>query len=165
MTDNTFRNLTGAEIKLIDGAGTPNELTIAIDEGNLEFSSRKEQHVVMGRSGPIGRAVGRKQPTTLSFQVHYKEWKSKTTATAATSSVRDFMLGRHTGAASVGDGGDHEFKLQITFADSGATGDEAEVLEWDNCSLIESSFNEEEETSKLSFEISSLDWEPTATRS
>lgn len=165
MADNTFRNLAGATLKIIDGAGTPNELLIDAIDGGLEFESRKDQHVVMGRSGPLGYATGKKQPTTLSFSISYREWKSKTGAAVAATSPRDFMLGRYTGAASVGDGGDHEFKLELEFADSGATADETETMVWNNCRLLSSSVSEDEETTDLEFEVISLDWEPTVTRS
>lgn len=163
---NDYKNIVQGTLKLLDGQGTPAELTILGMEGGVEFTSKRNKAAVMHRGTPTAWAKATKEPTEISFTVKYKEWKSRTTASGGPSaSIRDFMLGNYSGAVSVGDGGDHEFKLQLTIADSGASGDEAEAIVFNNCILDEASFSESDEINELSFTVRSLDWEPTVTRS
>ena len=163
---NDYKNITQGTLKLLDGQGTPAELTILGLEGGVEFTSKRNKAAVMHRGTPIAWAKATKEPAEISFEVKFKEWESRTTSSSgATASIRDFMLGNYSGAVSVGDGGDHEFKLQLTLADSGASGDESEVIVFNNCVLDEASFAENDQVNTLSFTVRSLDWEPAVTRS
>lgn len=163
---NDYKNITQGTLKLLDGQGTPAELIVLGMEGGVEFTSKRNKAAVMHRGTPTAWAKATKDPAEISFEVKFREWESRTTAgSGAAASIRDFMLGHFTGATSVGDGGDFEFKMQLTIADSGASGDESEVIVFNNCVLDEASFAESDQVNTLSFTVRSLDWEPTVTRS
>ncbi len=163
---NVFKNIGQGTLKLKDGQGTPDVLTIGGIKGSgFSFTVTEERVAVMSRNVPIAWAKKKKQPVEIEFTIHYDEWERKTTSTGGDDcSVRDFMLGLYTGAQSVGDGGDFEFDIELTVADSGATGDESEVFLFENCVLEESSFSENEDTNEISFKVKAL-LEPTVTRS
>ena len=167
MANNDFKNIGNGTIKLKDGDTPVNSLTLLGVNGGISFSSGRDINVVMDRNEPVAYAKSKGKPSEISFEVNYKEWKSRSTANAngSDSSIRDFMLGLFTDAVSVGNGGEFEFAVEITFADTGATGDEAEVVTYDRCKLADSSFSENEDTNKLSFTIMSLDTSPTVARS
>lgn len=167
MSANDFRNIGDGTIKLKDGDSPVNSLTLAGVNGGISFNSGRDQNVVMDRNEPVAYAKSKGKPSEISFEVNYREWKSRTTAAAdgSDSSIRDFMKGLFTDAVSAGNGGGFEFAVEITLADSGATGDEAEVITYDRCKLVDSSFSENEDTNKLAFTIISLDVEPTVARS
>jgi len=167
MASNDFKNIGNGTIKLKDGDTPANSLTLAGVNGGISFNSGRDPNVVMDRNEPVAYAKSKGKPSELSFEVNYKEWKSRTTAAAdgSDSSIRDFMLGLFTDAVSVGDGGEFEFAVEVTFADTGATGDEAEAVTYDRCKLLDSSFTENEDTNKLAFTIISLNTSPTVARS
>lgn len=169
MAANDFKNTGNASIRLLDGKPTtPNELTLlGVEDGGVSFGAARESAIVYDRSVPVARTKARKKPTTITVNVTYKEWKSRTGAAAdgSGSSIRDFMLGLFADAVSVADGGDFEFKFEYTAGNNGATNDEAETFVYDRCILLESTFQEDPEMNKVSFQIESLDTEPTVTRS
>lgn len=165
---NDYKNLGQGSIILEDGATpTPNSLTIRGQKGGASVEAGREHQHVMSRNEPIAWAKSKGKPSQLSFEVHYSELKSRTTAPAdgSSSSPRDFMKGLFTDAVSVGDGGEFEFNLKIVKADSGASGDEAETMLFRNCKLMPYSYKENEDTDTLSFTIMSLDVEPVLSRS
>lgn len=162
---NVYKNVSQGTLKLKDGGAGPSELTISGLKGGISWSVIEERVAVMSRNTPIAWAKKKLQPVEVSFDVHYKEWAEKSTASSgATTSFRDFMRGQFTGYVSPGDGGDPEFIIELTVDDSSATGDENEVFTFNNCVLEESSFEENEDINSISFKCKAL-LEPSVSRS
>lgn len=76
-------------IKLIDGAGVANTLTIAYEEGNLTFDvSKADQTVIRDRSTIVTVRKGDEQPAaTGSFSAFMREFADQTNA----GSIVDFI--------------------------------------------------------------------------
>lgn len=168
MAANDFKNAGNRSIRLLDGDTPANTLTLlGVEDGGVSFGAMRESATVYDGNVPVARTKAREKPTVITVNTTYKEWKSRTGAAAdgSGSSIRDFMLGNYTDAVSVADGGDHEFQFEYTAGSNGATNDQDEVFLYDRCILLESTFQEDPEMNKVSFQIESLDTKPTVTRS
>lgn len=79
----SVKNLTHGAITIKDGgAGSAqNSLAIPVDEGNLEFTVRREAQTVMNRGSLYGFTEGVEEPVTLSFTIKFEEWLSDTSGT------------------------------------------------------------------------------------
>lgn len=77
-------------IILKDGTGTPVELQVEFEEGNMSFSEPLAAQTVIRDRGTI-RTVrkGDDEPITGSFAFHFREFTSSSNA----GSVRDFIAG------------------------------------------------------------------------
>ena len=65
------KNLTDGTIKLQDGSGTPNSVTIAVEEGDLTFSNKQNVDNILDRGSLSHMREGEEEPVTGSFSVHF----------------------------------------------------------------------------------------------
>ncbi len=166
------RNLTHGSISLADGAGTPNTLAVALDNGDLNFT-RTKTHVTVSQRGVLDhQSRGMETPVQISFSIPFSQFGSKTTQAigpggAVTDySVKDFLLNIGIGTLTSTNGRNDVFSVDaiFTIADPAITGDENEILTFTDLVIDDVSFAESEEFDGLTFTGTALLTEPTSVR-
>ena len=73
MTEPVIYDLKNATMKLVDGTGTPNTLTIKFDDGTLQFTERRNIDYRLDRGVIATAAVreGDEVPCEVSFQARF----------------------------------------------------------------------------------------------
>ena len=119
-------DLKDATIKLIDGTGTPNELTLKVGEGNLTFTEQYNMEYLLDRGNLDGVREGDQVPMEVSFQVNLEALKS---STGDDDTPWEFLRNRgQTTLATVGEACDpFAVDIEVTFA-HGCTGTEDEEM-------------------------------------
>lgn len=79
-------DLKDCVIKLLDGTGTPNELTVKIGEGNFTWSEMYNREYKKDRGNLDTVRNGDQEPMEVSFEVRYTEIKA-----ASGVSFEDFL--------------------------------------------------------------------------
>lgn len=68
MAEPKVYDLKNATLKFLDGTGTPNELTVHFDEGNLTYTERREIEYKLDRGVLDYTREGDQQPLELNFE-------------------------------------------------------------------------------------------------
>lgn len=97
MAEPSIMDLKKATIKFVDGAGTPAELTLKIDEGNLQFTSKFNMEYKRDRGKLATGTVreGDEEPMDVSLECRFSAVKS---STGESITVMEFL--KQTGAGS-----------------------------------------------------------------
>lgn len=162
------RNLVNGLLKIKDGAGTPNEITIPIDVGNLSWTVQDEAPVARNRGALQGFADPIEEPIPISFQFLFTEWSGKTTS-GADISPADFLRRKNTGASLVGrkDCGPYLTLLEFTIAKPGVCTDaleQNEIVTFDFFRVDSLEFNETEEINTIDVTGRALITDPAVAR-
>ncbi len=164
------RNLTHGSIALADGAGTPNTLAVALDSGDLSFTRSKQHATILQRGVLDHQSRGMETPVQLSFSIPFSQYSSKSTQAVGVGpvtdfSVKDFLLNGGSLLTST-NGRTDVFATNITFtiADHAISGDENEILNFDDFVCDDVAFSEGEEFNTVTFTGTALLVEPGSTR-
>lgn len=166
MASNT-RNLRHGSLVLHDGQTANNTLAVAIEEGDLSFTEAKPGVSVKHRGGLDHWSKGEEVEVSVSFTIKFEEYISKTSPAAAivalaaggavtSISVREFLTGRGVGGALLTSmsGRNDVFTVSLWFsvANPVISGDQAELLKFNNfnCESIEFSEGAEYNTIRVS---------------
>jgi hypothetical protein len=105
MTEPVTIDLKNATIYIVDGTGTPNELEIKLDEGNLTYTERRNVEYKKNRGILDHVRLGDQEPMDLSLEARFSKLVSHSSENA---SIREALT--QTGQASswVSTGGDCE---------------------------------------------------------
>ena len=91
-------------IKLIDGTGSPVTLTVAYEDGNFTadlLGADADRIVIRDRGTIVGLRQGDDQVGSLSFSVHFMEFKNA----GASGCLLDFINGEQAGSGLTSTGG------------------------------------------------------------
>jgi len=100
MTDNAItKNLQNGTLEMQDGAGTPSELTVPVDEGDFEYTVRPREAIPIYNRGVLTSFTqGPENAVTFSFSMKFREWGSRT-LTGAPIAVAEFGSGVGSGSS------------------------------------------------------------------
>lgn len=169
------RNLTHGSLSLQDGQSNKNTLAIGLSNGDLQFTRTKTHHTISNRGVLDHQSRGVETPVQLSFSIPFDEYGSRSTQAIVASdaggavtgySVKDFLL--NTGGLLTSSNGRNDvFACDVLFAiaNPALSGDEAEVLQFNDFVCDDVSFAEGEANNTITFSGTALMVEPSSTRS
>ena len=169
------RNLRHSTLSLQDGQTLVNTLAIAIDEGNLSFTEERTGVVVNNRGELDHWSKGEAMPVSLNFTIKFDQYASRTTrAIVAASaggavtgySIRDFL--KDGGSLLTSTNGRTDIftsDLIFTITDPVLTGDEAEVLTFNDFHVDSLQFSEGDEYNTVAITGRALVETPGSARS
>lgn len=142
------------QIKIVDGAGTPNEYIVSFEAGDMSFAEPKADRVVIRDRGAIvGLRKGDDPVITGSFSVHLR---SLTDSTADNILDNIYNRGFNAGGlTSTGGDGYEQFLQNIVFtADTSAIAGKVYTATFSKCLLEMGSMSEsaDGDTIEISFE-------------
>lgn len=92
MSGTPVRNLRHGKIIVQDGSGSPKQLQIIVDEGNLTFTEKDPTFVITSRGKILSRSEGDETPMDISFGVMFSQWSFAQGASTGLS-MRDVLYG------------------------------------------------------------------------
>lgn len=159
------KNLRDATMKIEDGAGTPNSITLALEEGDLSYAIKQNVINVLDRGSLSHQREGDEEPVTGSFTVKYVELIKQT----ASSNPTPYEALTQTGAAAswtstnTDGGGVYNTSIILEINDPDATNqDERTTLSKVRATSID--FSEGDEYNTLAFEFQAFVTKPTVAK-
>jgi len=108
-TETLVKSLRDGLLKILDGTGTPNEVELVCDEGNLAFTvvpGGKEVKQILDRGALSHLRYGDEKPIPVSFDLKFKEFISIAGTTPKTVYEALMKVGRcSTWTSVIADGG------------------------------------------------------------
>lgn len=92
MSGTPVRNLRHGKIIIQDGSGSPKQLQIIVDEGNLTFTEKDPTFVISSRGVILSRSQGDETPLDIGFGVMFSQWSYAQGASTGLS-MRDVCKG------------------------------------------------------------------------
>ena len=169
------RNLRHGSILLKDSQATPNTLAIDIDEGNLNFDEASPGVVVKNRGALDHWSKGEEMPVTLSFTIKFTQYGSRSVKSIAGGgaggavtgfSARDFL--ENAGSLLTSASGRTDVftsNVWFTIANPVVSGDEQEILKFNNFKVEGLKFAEGAEFNTIAVSGRALLTTPVSTRS
>lgn len=161
----SIRNLTHAALTIKDGGA--NELTIPIEEGNIQFTERREAIVVLNRGVIASMAEGMEEAMTVSFSIKFEEWTGGTTSSGVDPSPVDALKkrGNASGWTSSLLCGPYCVDLEFAITAPSGCGEQDETLTFSDFHADEIQFQEGEEYDIINVTGKCLALTPVAARS
>lgn len=153
----TTRNLRDAEIWVLDGSPTPKAMILPLTEGDLSFTEKDNDFIVMNRGKIDSRKQGDEAVLDISFTAKFEQWQNAY-GTAGLSPV-DVMCGK---AAALAAGwvntdpcGPWAITIQFRIYDP-CNRANYELLTFSNVHFTERAFKEASEYNSVSFKGTAL---------
>lgn len=158
------RNLRHGTL-VIQDSGAANSITVALEQGNLEFEYNEEASTILDRGALAEFTQGPDVACPVSFTIWFEEWEGKS-STGAAESVVDALLQQGNASAwvSTGSSGPYVVDLVFTLADVEASGGQNEVLTFSDFHCDRVRFAEGEDGNSLEIEGKALVKQPSSVR-
>lgn len=167
MAEKIARNNVCGTLKIYDGTTpTPLSLELKFDNGNLTITpGGEETHNRYDRHELVGAVKGKEMPSDISFECDFVELYSESGDSTPTVFEALNQVGDAAAWVSRIVGNKYGVKLEWTVVNPDSTGED-ETISFDKCYLEPGGFTvtENEDTSKFSVKVKSLDNLPTVTR-
>ena len=154
------RNLRDGVIKLKDGTGTPLELTLALDMGNLQFTE-KVNHIQVKDRGVLDHTrPGDQEAVALSFGVKV----DRVSEASSPYTLRDALKAENSASAwvTVGNAWEpYQLIVEFTINDPDTSGSDDETITFNKFHPEEIEFSEGDEFNELQCSGFSFETKPT----
>lgn len=157
MAGETVYSLRDAVITLSDNASpTPNSVTVAADEGDLNFTVEKDVRQIMQRGAIDSLRLGAEKVIPLSFTAKYTELVGASCTLyeflTGTGNASAYVYTAKTGASyDLADAGDVDV-FQLTFTVTQVPSG-SEVITFPNCFLVSIGFKEGDDYDQLVYNL------------
>ena len=157
----SIRNLTHGALTIEDGAAAT--LTIPIEEGNLQFTVRREAIVILNRGTLASMAEGMEEAMAVSFAFKFEEWRGETASSGSAVSPADALrqVGNASGWTSTLACGPYCVDLTFMITAPSGCGEQDEELTFPDFHADEVQFQEGEEYDIVNVTGKCLALEPT----
>lgn len=156
------RNLRDASIKIADNGGTGggNVITVAVEEGNLQWTERNPADFISDRGTLDHARQGDDEPVEGSFAVLFQTFLDPNSATITPYEALTQQGGASAWVSAASSGGDgYATKIEVTITDP--NGGSSEVILFGEVYTEESAFAEASPSDTLAFSFRSLETRPT----
>jgi len=169
------RNMRHGSLSLSDGQTVANTLAIDIDEGNMSFDEATPGVVVKNRGALDHWSKGEEQPVNVSFTLKFTQYGNRSTSSVVAAaaggavtgfSARGFLM--NTGSLLTTRSGRTDVftcKLVFTISNPVTSGDQQEILTFDNFKVETLKFSEGAEFNTIACTGRALIVTPASARS
>lgn len=156
------RNLRDGVVKFQDGAGTPEEITLVLEDGGLSWEEKQNVINILDRGILDHQRKGDEEPVTGSIKFKFIQFIKQ----SSESDPTPYEVVTNTGAASSwtttnSDGADVFNFRMILEIPSPISGEQAERITFEKVAVTSLSFEEGDEYNTLSFDFQDFETRPT----
>ena len=163
--DALTRNLRDGQLVISDGTGTPETLTLTLDEGNLRWSVTREKIEIKDRGTLDHRRPGDQMSCECSFDAKWVQLIGGSVSGSNTNELYELMLNTGDTYTSVADAGEaYAVELEFTVTAPGGVSGNSETITFAEFAPDSVECSEGNEYNLISVRGTDFETEPTIAR-
>lgn len=158
------RNLRDGTLKIVDGSGTPQELTLTLDSGDLAWVERKNTVEVLDRGELDHTRQGDKMPCLVRFSARWSQLLGKSNDAGDPLQLYEFLNALSgTGVVSTSNTGE-QFTLKFAFTVTDPKSSFDEQITFAKCYHEQLRLGEGDDANLIEYQGKDFETQPTIAR-